>query len=1202
MSIPGSASPLFLASTAAAGGYDIPRSLRFNSADSAYLSRTPSSAGNKKTFTWSGWLKSSQGASAMFFFGTSTQFLISLTAANKLDVYNYTSGSSYDLRLETNRVFRDQSAWFHLVVSIDTTQATASDRAKIYVNGTLETSFSTATYPSQNFDCAVNTTVQHAIGNFGTNTSSYFDGYMADIHFIDGQALAATDFGELDSNSVWQPKKFGGTYGTNGFKLDFSDTSSDSALGTDSSGAGNNFSVNNLSATGVGVSTSGWAIRKGSPGGNYNNGTAATLSSGTSWSTSSNNNTLQIDTNALGTYTITFARSSGDNIDFFSSSSASSFGSRVTNSASTITISSTPGSRTHSYNRYVYFGGSGGGNVTFSVSGTALGVDSAAIDVLRDTPVNGDSANDTGAGGEITGNYATWNPLQQKGVLVISNGNLDVTSTNHGHCGASFAVTSGKWYWELTKSSSTAPVADGFGFAQSKIIPNPSQNYLDFGAGRNYIFAQSNGVYMVDAANNVFVSGTSAANDAGVYMFAYDFDARKGWVGKNGTWWSWNSLSGGNPANGANPVFDDFTAGELYTPVMQHYTANNPYFANFGQRAFAYTAPSGYKCLNTANLSDPLIADGSTAFDTKLWTGNGGTQAITGYNFSPDLVWTKQRNHTSFHALFDQIRGVHNAIRSNTTGGTYTDNGLLTAFNSDGFSLGSAGDINGSSSSYVGWAWDAGENSNKTYAVTVSNPGSGNKFYVDGALQPTLTLAEGSTYKFDQSSGTNSTHPLRFSTTSDGTHGGGSEYTTGVTTSGTPGSAGAYTQIVIAASAPTLYAYCTAHSGMGFQINTSDTAGYTIPVGGENSALYDQSQTWSNALTCNVGFHSAYPVTKAFDGTFQGNGGAASATDVSPTFTFTPPASITVTSLEFNCYTSCTLTLPDGSTQTIAGVTTNNTDVAASIGSGFTFTGSNSITLSRTSGHLYLERIKINGKELVDSGVSLTSVPSISSRIQADPSKGFSIVKYSGTGVGADVQTIGHGLSAPPKFVICKNIDAAGSWHVGHEGAGWTTGAYLQLADGFSSSANTRWWNSTAPDSSVVTLGQYPLAGAGEDHIAYCFAPVEGYSAMGSYVGNGVADGSFVYTGMSPALVLIKNTSASGTFWTIFDNKRGSGELYPNEANSESYYPGNTTVPRVLLTSNGFKMNAAQNTFNGSGNVMIYAAFAEHPFKTARAS
>ena len=115
---------------------------------------------------------------------------------------------------------------------------------------------------------------------------------------------------------------------------------------------------------------------------------------------------------------------------------------------------------------------------------------------------------------------------------------------------------------------------------------------------------------------------------------------------------------------------------------------------------------------------------------------------------------------------------------------------------------------------------DVSLNAFETLTVTVQNSGYGDKFFIDSVQAPTLTLYEGSTYRFDQSDSSNSGHPIRFSTTSDGTHGGGSEYTTGVTTNGTPGNAGAYTQIVVASSAPTLYYYCTNHSGLGGQANT----------------------------------------------------------------------------------------------------------------------------------------------------------------------------------------------------------------------------------------------------------------------------------------------------------------------------------------------------------------------------------------------
>ena len=123
----------------------------------------------------------------------------------------------------------------------------------------------------------------------------------------------------------------------------------------------------------------------------------------------------------------------------------------------------------------------------------------------------------------------------------------------------------------------------------------------------------------------------------------------------------------------------------------------------------------------------------------------------------------------------------------------------------------------------------------RTFTVTVQSTGSGNKYFIDGVQQDTLTLGETGTYNFDQADSSNSSHPLRFSTTSDGTHNSGSQYTTGVTTNGTPGQAGAYTQIVVATSAPTLYYYCTVHSGMGGQANTVDPDTYGIFDWGKNT-------------------------------------------------------------------------------------------------------------------------------------------------------------------------------------------------------------------------------------------------------------------------------------------------------------------------------------------------------------------------------
>ena len=199
-----------------------------------------------------------------------------------------------------------------------------------------------------------------------------------------------------------------------------------------------------------------------------------------------------------------------------------------------------------------------------------------------------------------------------------------------------------------------------------------------------------------------------------------------------------------------------------------------------------------------------------------LYTGNGSSQTLSGLNFAPDWVWIKIRSQSYDHAVFDTIRGATKDLEPNQTGAEQTRQ-MLTAFTSDGFSVGNDTQANKSGDTFVAWNWDAGDTDGKTYTVTVVDD-SGNKYRFDGfgTSAVTLDLAEGGTYIFNYPSA----HPFRFSTTADGTHGGGSEYTTGVTHNSST-----QVTIVVAASAPTLYYYCSSHSGMGGQVNTNSTLG-----------------------------------------------------------------------------------------------------------------------------------------------------------------------------------------------------------------------------------------------------------------------------------------------------------------------------------------------------------------------------------------
>jgi hypothetical protein len=228
--------------------YEIEKSLRFRASASAYLSRTPSTAGNRRTWTWSGWVKRGALGTYQYLFATSN---VGASAAAYFTFLDDTF-SYWDRRqgadnwvLRTSAVFRDPSAWYHIVLTVDTTQAVAANRTKLFINGQEITAFTTASYQNLNEESHLNTTATTCL----SAPPNFFDGYLSEINFIDGQALTPTSFGEFDSNGVWVAKKYSGTYGTNGFYLPFNDGTNLTELTKDRSGNANNWTATNVSLT-----------------------------------------------------------------------------------------------------------------------------------------------------------------------------------------------------------------------------------------------------------------------------------------------------------------------------------------------------------------------------------------------------------------------------------------------------------------------------------------------------------------------------------------------------------------------------------------------------------------------------------------------------------------------------------------------------------------------------------------------------------------------------------------------------------------------------------------------------------------------------------------------------------------------------------------------------------------------------------------
>jgi hypothetical protein len=578
-------------SAQAAGRWPLPpnviqRSLRFNSADTAYLNRTPTVAGNRKKWTWSGWVKRSALTTARLglFSAVSGSETLDIAfegnvgaAADSLRFVYYT-GSALNGNLVTTALYRDPSAWYHIVAIWDTDNATPAYTMRLYVNGTEVTSFSTSSYPSAGTSALVNNTVPHAIGRYST-TTNYFSGYMTEINFVDGQALTPSSFGQTDAQTgQWIPRVYSGSYGTNGFRLQFLDNSGTTAttLGKDTSGLGNNWTPNNFSVA------------------------------------------------------------------------------------------------------------AGSGN-----------------DSLRDVPMNYYSP-DNGLGGEVIGNYCTLNPLagSTTGTITYSNGNLDFVldrSVSNPWVTSTFAIpTSGKWYFEVSQTAANTGTT-AYGYAglidlatlRSNATPTEVRSYIFSSGNKTTTYATSGSAYGSAVALGDVV-GAAVDMDAGTIVF-YKNGVSQGTaytdLVTSGKTWGFSAFLGGNNTG--------------------------TFWVNFGQRPFAYTAPSGFKALCTQNFSAPRIGNVAVAqandyFNTVLYTGTGSSLSVTGTGFQPDFVWIKSRSAATDHALYDAVRGVQNQLESNTTTTETTETTGLTAFGADGFTVGSLAQVNTNTATYVAWQWNAG--------------------------------------------------------------------------------------------------------------------------------------------------------------------------------------------------------------------------------------------------------------------------------------------------------------------------------------------------------------------------------------------------------------------------------------------------------------------------------------------------------------
>jgi hypothetical protein len=716
------------------GGYEIEHSLRFDG--SSYLTRTSGSSG-AQTFTLSFWSKKTGVANYNYpvFVGGSTTNNYGYINYNNGQylTFGHRTGGSGDFNSIPNASYRDTGAWYHHVVVLDFSNATQGDRYRLYTNGVEVDSFSAQTLPSN-----TTTTTQFfrsgeniRIGCNSYNTSNFFDGYFAEFHCVYGSALDPDQFGEFDNNGVWRPIEYTGSHGAEGFYLKF-DPSATNGIGHDHSGNGNNFTPTGFTVnpdsyvlatlTGSHTSLDTGTLRdifdtnSGSAGGVYQQSTTG--------STEASTINIEFSSALSGTITVTAADGTGSTNNGGQYQLIDSTDTvQVTQARPTTTTTFTHTGLSDITKLRMYGGSSGAGGILISRFESSDQTIRTADwlgegDVLSDTP---------------TTNYATINPLGSN-ASSYSEGNLkfvgDTANTSARGAICTQAVSSGKWYWEVTIDAVSG--SSNVGVVKDAGLSSTSNTIIDlYYLNGAYSYAAGSGNKIEGFGSSVTSSSygnTYTTND--IIGVALDLDNGAIYFAKNNTW-----QNSGDPTSGSSKTGAAFTSFSGGYAAMSCGAQNHTATFNFGQRDFAYTPPTGFKALNTSNLSAPTVKDGGDHFNTVLYTGDNLEQVITGVNFQPDWVWVKCRNQGSTnHVLQDAVRGAQKYLTSDTTVIEGTSNGTIISFDSDGFTIGAgnpAVPVNNNGDTFVAWNWKAngnGTSSNTDGSITSTvsaNPSAG---------------------------------------------------------------------------------------------------------------------------------------------------------------------------------------------------------------------------------------------------------------------------------------------------------------------------------------------------------------------------------------------------------------------------------------------------------------------------------------------
>jgi hypothetical protein len=1210
--------------------YELEQSLKTNDGDSAYLSWTPASAGNQRTWTWSGWVKRGELGSVNTIFGAGNGGTIfdeiRFDASDRLEWFTY--ASSLNGKRVSTAIYRDTSAWYHILAVYDSTDSTEADRMKLYVNGQQLTSFDATTHPSQNHQGNINNNILHAVGAvYAGQLYNPYDGYLAEVNFIDGQALTPADFGKTGTYGEWKPIEYSGTYGTNGFYLPFKQDYTVEGFSTVTyKGTGTSQYVG---GTGFKPSLS-WIKMRSSA---YNHRFFDAIRG-------SANGLYSPNTNVEGDY------SAYDGVTSFDTDGFSLSGKDGTDKSGETYVAWNwdMGADTPTGFGAVAYTGNGS---TQNISGFNFSPD--LVWAKSRGQAYGHQLYDSvrGATKRLQSNDTSSESTQVNNLKAFNNDGFTLGSDAGINQSGDNVVA---WGWDMGGTTAT----NTSGSENSTVRANPTYGQSIVSYVGKEVAGTTYGHGLNSAPEFIIVKNLSRSSNWKVY---YGDNTKALALNTSGTpddqTYYWNDTSptssvftvgGGTDTNGndENLVAYCFHSVSGYSKIGS-YTANNsstgPSVTTGFRPAFVIIkdTEAGNNWITYDNVRDPINPNTAALFpDSSQAEAEYGAIDFndTGFQIKSSVNALNAGSRNYIYMAFADKREYAYWLDQSGNNNDWTSNNLTESDIS----------VDSPTNNFATWnPLDKGDqvtvaegNTQLTFSGTAGHSirstfsMSSGKWYCEiyvgdnsslGIIKQNAKIVPSSGSLWPGANGFGSGGSYAYAP--DGRIVTNSSYSS----YGTNPVAGDILGIAFDSDNGKIY-----FSLNGVWQNSSNPESATNPAyTGISGTFAFAAGYWttpgSNKVILNCGQDSSFAGNK----TAQGNQDSNDIGD----FYYTPPTGFLAL---------CTKNLPD-----VDVVPSEHFNTVLYTGNG---SDNRSIGLvgfqpdwlwikerSSTSSHILSDAVRGATKQLKTnstgaessnadeiqafesdgfqlgtegsvnentqtyvawnwkangSGSSNTN-GSITSTVSANVDAGFSIVSY--TGDGSSLATIGHGLSKAPELIHIKNRTDSDSWI-----------SFTTVIDGSLDYMYLNLTNAKAdlaiatPTSSVFSVDSgNQINGSGDAHIAYCFHSVDGYSKVGSYTGNGNVDGTFVYTGFRPAFVIIKYTDSTAN-WIMWDNKRNPSNvtnllLKPNLSNAE-----NTTTANTLdFTSNGFKCRGTDSGSNDSGGNYIYIAFAESPFKYSNA-